>query len=63
MFVKYIIFTHIREWKTSSETWEALKSLHEIVNTNRVIFLKRNIFSIKMEENYENITHYLEIKI
>jgi hypothetical protein len=38
---------------------ELLKGLHVItINTNRVIFLKRKILSIKMEEN-ENIIDYL----
>eukprot|EP01018_Ginkgo_biloba_P029169 Gb_05031 [translate_table: standard] len=58
MFVKYTIIPHIRDCKTSTDTWEVLKSLYEMVNTNRVLFLKRKLLSIKMEEN-ENISHYL----
>jgi hypothetical protein len=58
MSMKDIIIPHIRECKTSSETWETLKGLYETINTNRVIFLKRKLLSIKMEEN-ENIIDYL----
>jgi hypothetical protein len=49
--IKYIIICHIRECKTSSETWESLKGLYETINTNIVIFLKIKFLSIKMEEN------------
>jgi hypothetical protein len=58
MYVKDNIILHIRECKTSHETWETLKGLYETMNTNRVLFLKSKLLSIKMEEN-ENISKFL----
>lgn len=36
MFVKDKIIPHLRDYKTSLETWEILKGLYETTNTNRV---------------------------
>jgi hypothetical protein len=58
MSIKDNIIPHIRECKTSHETWETLKGLYETTNTNRVLFLKSKLLSIKMEEN-ENISNFL----
>jgi hypothetical protein len=58
MSVKDNIIPHIRECKTSHETWETLKGLYETTNTNRVLFLKSKLLSIKMGEN-ENISNFL----
>ena len=43
MSVKDSIIPHIREAKTSAETWTMLKDLYEISNTNRILFLKNSI--------------------
>ena len=58
MFVKYNINPHIKECKTSSDTWETFKGLCETLNKNTVIFLKSKFPSIKMEKN-ENIIDYM----
>jgi hypothetical protein len=58
MLVKDSIIPHIRDCKTSKETSEILKGLYETTNSNRIIFLKTKLLSIKMEEN-ENITTYV----
>jgi hypothetical protein len=58
MFLKDSIIPNIRDYKTSMETWEILKGLYEITNSNRIIFLKTRLLSIKMEAN-ENITTYV----
>lgn len=51
MLVKDCIILDIRECKSSSEIWGILKDLYEIKNTNRLLFLKSKILSLKMEEN------------
>jgi hypothetical protein len=56
--VKDNIIPHIRECKTSHETWETLKGLYETTNTNPVLFFKSKLLSIKMEEN-ENINNFI----
>ena len=38
-----------------------LKDLYEVKKTNRLLFLKRNIISIKMEDNETVITFILRI--
>jgi hypothetical protein len=58
IYVKDIMIPYVRECKTSSEIWETLKGLYETMNTNRVIYFKSKVLSIKMEEN-ENIIDYL----
>ena len=58
MSVKDNIIPHIRDCKTSKEIWEILKGLYETTNSNRILFLKTKILSIKMEAN-ENITTYV----
>ena len=56
--VKDCIIPHIRDYKTVPEIWKMLKDLCEVKNTNRLLFLKRNILSIKMEEN-ESISSFI----
>jgi len=51
MSVKYCIIPQIRECKTTNEIWGILKELYEIKNSNRLMFLKSKILSLKMEEN------------
>ena len=51
MLVKYCIIPHIREGKSANEIWGILKELYEIRNSNRLLFLKSKIMSLKMEEN------------
>jgi hypothetical protein len=58
MSVKNSIIPHIRDCKMSKETWEILKGLYETTNSNRILFLKTKLLSIKMEAN-ENITTYV----
>jgi len=38
--IKDNIIPHIKECKTSHETWEIFKGLYETMDTNRVMFLK-----------------------
>ena len=56
--VKDNIIPHIRDCKTSKETWDILKGLYETTNSNRIMFLKTKLLSIKMAAN-ENITSYV----
>jgi len=49
--VKDNIIPHIRDAKTSNETWKVLKNLYETNNTNHIIFLKSKLLSIKMDVN------------
>jgi len=58
MLVKDCIIQHIRECKSASEIWGILKDLYEIRNTNRPLFLKRKILSLKIEEN-ETVTSFI----
>jgi hypothetical protein len=58
MFVKDIIIPHIRDAKTSSETWQALNNLYQTNNTNHIIFLKSKLLSIKMDIN-ESVNAFL----
>lgn len=51
MSVKDCIIPHIRECESTSEIWGISKDLYEIRNTNRLLFLKCKILSLKMEEN------------
>jgi len=48
--MKESIIPHIRECKMSNETWVLLKGLYETTNRNHMMFLKRKLLSIKMEE-------------
>lgn len=57
MSVKDIIIPHIREWKTSKETWDTLKKSYETKTANKIFHLKSNLISIKMEEN-ENVSDF-----
>lgn len=54
MLVKDNIIPHIQECKTYKEIWDLLKGLDETTNTNRILFLKSELLSIKVEEN-ENV--------
>jgi hypothetical protein len=58
MSVKDNIIPHIRDCKTSKETWDMLKGLYETTNTNRILFLKTKLLSLKMEAN-ENISNFI----
>ena len=58
MFVKDNIIPHIRDYKTSKETWEILKYLYETTNSNRIMFLKTKLQSMKMEA-HDNIATYV----
>ena len=60
MYVKDNIIPHIRDCKTSKETWEILKGLYETTNSNRILFLKTKLLSMKMEVN-GNIATYVSI--
>jgi hypothetical protein len=51
MSVKDSIIPHIREAKTSVETWTALKALYETSNKNHILFLKTKLLGIKMDGN------------
>jgi hypothetical protein len=48
MSVKDSIILHIRDAKTSSETWKALKDLYQTNNTNHIFFPKSKMLN-KME--------------
>jgi len=43
MSVKDSIILHIRDFKTFSETWQALKDLYQTNNMNRILFLKSKL--------------------
>lgn len=58
MSVKDNIIPHIRDCKTSKETWDTLKGLYETTNTNRILFLKTKLLSLKMEAN-ESISNFI----
>ena len=58
MYVKGNIIPDIRDCKTSKDTWNKLKGLYETSDSNRILFLKTKLLSIKMEVN-ESITKYL----
>jgi hypothetical protein len=58
MSVKDNIIPHIREAKTSVETWTMLKDLYETSNTNRILFLKTKLLGIKMDGN-ESVSSFL----
>ena len=58
MSVKDNIIPHIRYFKTSKDAWNKLKGLYEMSYSNRILYLKTKLLSIKMEVN-ESITKYL----
>ena len=58
MSVKDNIIPHIRNCKTSKDTWDKLKSLYEMFDSNRILFLNTKLFSIKMDAN-ETMNKYL----
>ena len=55
MSVKDNIILHIRDCKTSKDTWNKLKGLYETLGSNKILFVKTKLLSIKMEVN-ESIT-------
>ena len=56
--VKDNIIPHIRNCKTSKETWDKLKGLYEMSDSNRILFLNTKLLSIKMNVN-ESMNKYL----
>ena len=62
MSVKDSIILHIQDCKTSKETWEVLKALYEIINSNQILFLKTKLLSMKMEANDNIVTYVSRIK-
>ena len=44
MSVNDNIIPHIRDCKTSKETWEVLKDLYETSNSNQILFFKNKAF-------------------
>ena len=58
MSVKDNIIPHIRNSKTSKDTWDKLKGLYERSDSNRVLFLNTKLLSIKMNVN-ETMNKYL----
>ena len=62
MFVKDSIIPHIRDCKTSKEKWEVLKGLYETTNSNRILFLKTKLLSMKMEASENIVTYVSRIK-
>lgn len=49
--IKYCIIPHIRECRIVNDIWMILKKMYEIKNTSRILYLRKKILSIKMEEN------------
>ena len=58
MSVKHLVICHIKDISTSNGTWSALKGLYEIANSNRILFLKRKLLSIKIEVT-ESVSKFL----
>lgn len=58
MTVQDNIIPHIRECKTSKETWDTVKNLYETKTTNRILYLKSKLLSNKMEEN-ESVSDFI----
>ena len=58
MLIKDNIILHSRDYKTSIETLTVLNNLYEMENSNRILFLKSELPSVKMQHN-ENISAYL----
>ena len=57
MSIKDNIILHSRDYKTSIETLTVLNNLYEMENSNRILFLKSELPSVKMQHN-ENICAY-----
>ena len=58
MSVKDNIIPHIKNCKTSKDTWDKLKGLYEKCDSNRILFLNTKLFSIKMDVS-ETMNKYL----
>jgi len=56
--VKDCITPHFRDCKTMNDIWTILKEMYEIKNTSRTLHLRKNILSIKIEEN-ESISSFI----
>eukprot|EP00253_Pinus_taeda_P004089 PITA_04089 len=59
---KDCIIPRILDWKIAPEIWKTLKDLYEVKNTNLLLFLKREIISIKMEKNETGVAFISRIK-
>ena len=59
MSVKDNIIPHIKNFKTSKDTWDKLKGLYETSDSNRILFLKTKLLSIKMDVNEITMNKYL----
>ena len=57
-YVKDNIIPHIRNSNTSKDRWAKLKGLYETSDSNRILFLKTKLLSIKMDVN-ETMNKYL----
>lgn len=42
---------HLLNVKEAKTTWQILRSIYEIVNKTRVLYLKNMMYATKMEEN------------
>ena len=49
MSIKDNIIPHIRNSKMSKYTWDKLKGLYETSDSNRILFLKTKLLSMKMK--------------
>ena len=62
MSVKDNIIPHIRNSTTSKDRWDKLKGLYETSDSNRILFLKTKLLSIKMDVNETMNTYLSHIK-
>ena len=62
MSVEDNIIPHIRNSKKYKDTWEKLKGLYETYDSNRILFLKTKLLSIKMDVNETMNTYLSRIK-
>eukprot|EP00253_Pinus_taeda_P029456 PITA_29456 len=60
--VKDCVIPHICDCKTASKILKTLKDLYEVKDTNRLLFLRSKILSIKMEENETVVAFISRIK-
>ena len=49
MSIKDNIIPHIKSTKMCKDTWDKLKGLYETYDSNRILFLKTKLLSIKMD--------------
>lgn len=62
MFVKDNVIAHITDCKTSADISTKIKNLYETQNTSRVLALKRNLFSMRMDESESATAFVARIK-